>query len=102
MAIRIPMAYMPRTAAYGVSGKNIEAIVIYIGSLALQDIYGISIMVRYLFLLSPMEAQDSMAGTEQPKPIIRWAAVPLMIPDSFRSEIKNMATAMVGIKESTL
>ncbi|MBA7523249.1 hypothetical protein ES705_15372 [subsurface metagenome] len=70
-AIKMPIRYIINKISPGCLGKNAPMIKIYTGSLALHDIKGlISMVTRRLFLFS-MVLVAIMAGTLQPKPIIR-------------------------------
>lgn len=100
-------------------GKNTDVNIIYTGSLALQDMKGISVMVAMRWRISGILRAAITAGTEQPKPVSRGtAAAPgspafFMTPSSAKAAVSmnllcssmlscRNSSAIAGTKESTL
>ncbi len=70
MAMAIPTTYMENAATAAQSGKNMSENSTYTGSLAEQDIKGVTNMVFRLSCSVSRALVAIMAGTVQPKPSI--------------------------------
>ena len=68
MATRMPIKYIEYAASMAFSWKNISAKRIYIVSLALQLINGVTSITLYLSRLFSSAREAIMAGTVHPKP----------------------------------
>jgi len=64
----MPITYIEKATNIAYSGKNIPENKIYIGSLALHDINGVTKIVRNLSFGSSKALDAIIAGTEQPNP----------------------------------
>ena len=69
MPITMPKTYMMHMTQAALSGKNAAAKKAYIGNFAVQDMKGVSIMVRRRSRSEGRVRLAITAGTEQPKPI---------------------------------
>ena len=95
MPVSIPITYSPKTTSPAQGPKKAEAIMPYTGSLAEQDMKGISRMVMRRSFSFSMVRAPMMAGTEQPKPIsIGIKALPLR-PN--RRKSRSMMNAALDI-----